>query len=332
MEVVALVSRRDHASARYRIGQYAKPLEQLGLPVRVEALSTDWRGRLRQMATPRHNCVVFLQRKLLPLWQMVLLRQNCRVLLYDFDDAVYLRDSYHPRGPFSWSRLRRFQAAVGWADGVIAGNHYLAAAAGRYTNPAKIAVVPTTVDPQRYRPATHHDHQPTRLVWIGSRSSMQALEHARPVLEQVGQALPGTVLRVICDRFPAFRHLAVEPMPWSESTETESLGTADIGISLIPDDEWSRGKCGLKVLQYMAAGLPVVANPVGVHRSMLANGAGVLVHGVDQWVTTVNQLAHDHRLRQQMGREGRQQLECRFRADTWAAVLGQQIKEAIVRA
>ena len=60
--------------------------------------------------------------------------------------------------------------------------------------------------------------------------------------------------------------------PWSRETETAELAEGDIGIAYMPDDSWSLGKCGLKVLQYMAAGLPVVANPVGVHREMIVHG------------------------------------------------------------
>src|SRR5205085_460776 len=95
----------------------------------------------------------------------------------------------------------------------------------------------------------------------------------RPLLEEVGRRCSGVVLKLVCDRFVDFDNLTVVPCPWSEPGERRELASADIGISWLPDDAWSRGKCGLKVLQYMAAGLPVVANPVGVHTEMIGHGS-----------------------------------------------------------
>src|SRR5262249_60729986 len=100
----------------------------------------------------------------------------------------------------------------------------------------------------------------------------QGLEAIAPLLDELGRSIPGLRLKVVCDRFPTFRHLSVIACPWNAAREALDLATADVGISWIPDDLWSRGKCGLKVLQYAAAGLPVVANPVGVHSEMIRHG------------------------------------------------------------
>lgn len=331
MEVVALVPGRDHASTRYRIAQYQTHLACVGLPLRLETLASDPRGRYEQMNRRRPDQVVFIQRKLLPIWQLLLLRRQARTLVYDFDDAVYLRDSFHPRGPYSITRAVRFHASVALADCVLAGNTYLASAAARCANAEKIHVVPTCVDPGRYQTATHDDHRPTRLVWIGSSSTLRALEEARPLLEAIGRAVPNTMLRVICDQFPRFEHLKVESAPWSSATETVDLGSADIGISWVPDDQWSRGKCGLKVLQYMAASLPVVASPVGVHEEMVQQGPGFLPACTDDWVSSIRELAANHRLRQQMGREGRDRLERNFHADIWGPVVAGRLRELAAR-
>src|SRR5207253_3934259 len=117
-------------------------------------------------------------------------------------------------------------------------------------------------------------------------------------------------LKLICDRFLSLRHLPVVRCRWSQAGETAALADADIGISWVPDDLWSRGKCGLKVLQYMAAGLPVVANPVGVQAELVRHGEnGFLARTPDEWAEAVGRLAHDPELRRRMGQAGRRLVE-----------------------
>ena len=295
----------------------------------MESLAIGAAARFRQMTRRRNHQIVFLLRKLLPVWQLTLLRQAAGLLVYDFDDAVHLRDSFHPRGPYSLTRMVRFRATVSLADVVFAGNRFLADSASRCTKAAKIEIIPTCVDPARYRQTVHGDRQPTRLVWIGSSSTLRSLEQARPTLDAIGQAIPNATLRVICDRFLEFDHLRVERAVWSLETERHDLGTSDIGISWVPDDLWSRGKCGLKVLQYMAAGLPVVASPVGVHEDMVREGPGFLPQTTREWVDTVRSLVANHHLRQQMGQQGRDRLERHFHVDAWGPILADRLREAV---
>ncbi|MGC3968903.1 MAG: glycosyltransferase [Pirellulales bacterium] len=223
---------------------------------------------------------MILQRKLLPLWQLHRLRRYSRVLLYDFDDAQFCRDSYSRKSSTSWTRLANFWATIYAADGVIAGNPFLAEQAGAYVGPEKVHLVPTCVAPQTYGLADHvRRGSGVRLVWIGQHSTLPGLYLADPLLEAAGARTPGLELRVVCNQFPRLHGVRVVPRQWSQAGEARELADADIGVSYLPDDEWSRGKCGLKVLQYMAAGLPVVANPVGMNCEMVEHGVtGFLAH------------------------------------------------------
>ena len=118
---------------------------------------------------------------------------------------------------------------------------------------------------------------------------------------------------MICDRFLSLQHLPVVRCLWSEAAAPAALADADIGISWLPDDLWSRGKCGLKVLQYMAAGLPVVANPVGLQAELVRHGeTGFLAETPAQWRAAIERLTHDPALRRRLGCAGRQRVETMF--------------------
>jgi glycosyltransferase involved in cell wall biosynthesis len=254
---------------------------------------------------------VILQRRLVGAWQRFLLRRSAKTLIYDFDDAVFLRDSYARRGLSSKRRRRRFAALVRQADLVVAGNAFLAQQARQWAPTARVHIIPTCVDPARYPRA---EHQQTasgmRLVWIGSSSTLQGLESIRPLLEAIGRQVASLRLKLICDRRLELEHLPVHFCPWSEGREPVDLATAEIGISYLPNDEWSRGKCGLKILQYMAAGLPVIANPVGVQKEMVRHGTtGFLVETEAQWLDAIRRLVADPGLRREMGNAGRRLLE-----------------------
>jgi glycosyltransferase involved in cell wall biosynthesis len=149
---------------------------------------------------------------------------------------------------------------------------------------------------------------------------LRGLERIRPILERIGREVPGIQLKLICDRFIALEELKVVPFAWSEAAEARELADADIGIAWMPDDEWSRGKCGLKVLQYMAAGLPVIANPVGVHCAMIRHGAtGFLANTSQEWVEAVAKLSANCALRKELGQAGRAIVERDYSIESGAA-------------
>jgi glycosyltransferase involved in cell wall biosynthesis len=323
VRLTALVDGPGHVCCRYRIAAFRPWLEGAGHALDVLTLPRRAWSRARLFWRLRGASVV-VQRTLLPRWQLALLRRSVKHLLFDFDDAVFLRDSYSPKGLHSAGRLRHFAALVRACDAVVAGNAFLADEAARFAPRGRVHVIPTCVDPARY-PLGGGDG--TKLVWVGSSSTLQGLRTAAPLLEEVGRRVPGLRLKVVCNSFPQLRHLPVLPCPWSAAREAVDIALADVGISWLPDDLWSRGKCGLKVLQYMAAGLPVVANPVGANREMVRPGVnGFLAEGPEQWVSAVARLAGDAELRRSMGRAGRGILEAEYSvavgARRWLELLG----------
>jgi glycosyltransferase involved in cell wall biosynthesis len=276
---------------------------------------------------------VILQRRLLSWWQIRLLRKNAKALFFDIDDAVFLRDSNSTRGAESGRRLRRFRATVERADGILAGNEYLAAESRRWTTPNRVHFMPTCVDPAKYRPEpSTRTGGDVRLVWIGSRSTMTSLDEIAPALAEATRQLPGLKLRVVCDVFPKLPGVEVVPVVWSEAAEAEEIASGDIGVSWLPEHPWSRGKCGLKVVQYMAAGLPVIANPYGVHPAMIESGMnGVLASTPTEWTEAIVRLASDAELRQRMGTSSRSRLEAEYGVPAWGPRLVQILEKSLAR-
>jgi glycosyltransferase involved in cell wall biosynthesis len=310
VRLIALVESEDHVCCRYRVAAFRHSLAAAGHDLRIESIPTSIFGRLGIGRDLRDADAVILQRKLLPRWAVTLLRQRVKRLIFDFDDAVWLRDSYAPHGFMDSKRQRRFQSTIAACDLVIAGNPYLAAEAAKYTAPHRVIVIPTCVDPTRYPVSTSTAGQNVQLVWIGSQSTLRGLERFTETLSAIGRAVPGIRLKLICDRFLTIPNLPIVECPWQEDRESTEIAAADIGISWVPDDPWSRGKCGLKILQYQAAGLPVIANPVGVHAQFVRSDAtGYAATTTDEWIAAVARLSSDPALRRRLGRAGRSQVE-----------------------
>ena len=325
MKAVGLVHSLEHVCCRYRLRAFAPKLQSRDWHVETRPVSSGLLHRLGSLYQCHDADAVVLQRKLLDAVQLRLLRYHARRLLFDFDDAVLLRDSYATKSEPCRRRLARFRRTIQAADAVIAGNSYLAEQADQFTDPARVFVVPTCVEPDKYHPLpVKFARKSLELVWIGSSSTLRALECAQGLLNAIGREVPSVRLKVICNRFPVFRNMPVVPVWWSEATEAHELAVADVGISWLPDDPWTRGKCALKVLQYMAAGLPVVASRVGVHPEMIEHGrSGFLVESEAEWVEAIQTLARNAELRQEMGRRGREIVEEWYSVSRWSPMVEQ---------
>ena len=313
VKTLALIETPGHVSARYRIQAFAPALAAARCELQVAVIPRGAVGRLRLFARLKPFDAIILQRRLFPPYQLRFLQRRAKRLIFDFDDAVFCNDSYSPKGIDSSTRQRRFACTVRDADAITAGNEFLrdeAIASGAH--PANVFVMPTCVEPSDYQRAEHRKREGTELVWIGSSSTLQGLERERNLFAEIGARFPNLRLRLICDRFPNFARPPIIQRPWSSATEASDLAAGDIGTSWIPDDRWSRGKCGLKLLQYYASGLPVIANPVGVHPKMIQSGVtGFLASDREEWCDAIDRLASPD-VRRRMGRAAREYVETHY--------------------
>jgi glycosyltransferase involved in cell wall biosynthesis len=320
MYLIGLVKSLEHVCCRYRLAAFRPHLARLGHHLELRPWPSSWLAGLWFYRQLRHADAVIVLRRLVPTWELALLRRCAKKLVFDLDDAVFLRDSYAAGGPVSERRQAGFIRMVHAADAVAAGNVFLADQAAICGADHKVHVVPTCVEPHLYTPARHEHAGGVHLAWIGSSSTLQGLEQSRPLWEEIGRRLPGVALKLICDRPLSLDALPVHFRPWSEAGEAAELAGADIGISWLPDDAWSRGKCALKVLQYFAAGLPVVANPVGVQAELVRpNETGFLARPPDEWCTAVARLAGNPELRRRLGQAGRRLVEREYSVTAGAA-------------
>ena len=330
MKILALIESADHVCYRYRLNAMAWALAEEGLW--LEALPVKkGLGRISTLLAGRRAEIVVLQRKLLPAWQLAILRRNAKCLVYDLDDAMFRRDGFTQTKQHSHGRLLRFRRMVRAADAVLAGNDYLTQFASACTDPGRVHYVPTCVEPAWYPLASHRRGGSwARLAWIGQRSMLPSLRAMEEHLTAVGRRLPDVSLRVISDALPQISGLRMELRPWSQATESSELAAADIGISWLCDDLWSQGKCGLKVVQYMAAGLPVVANAVGVHQKMIEHGrTGFLADTPEEWAEAISRLSENPSLRQRMGAAARRRVEIDYNVRRWGPLVAKLLRNLV---
>ena len=319
MEVLALIESPNHVCYRYRVSAFTAALARHDFLLRQVVLRPCTLSRVRRLLDARRFHTVILQRLLLPRSQIRALRHAAGRIVFDLDDAVFQHDSYDRRGQQCRQKSKRFKATVRAAGIVTVGNDHLRQEVLRYVAPDRVKVIPTCVDPMLYRPANHsRAHKSLRLAWIGSASTMQGLPLIQRHLAVATERVPGLELHVICDRGVELAGVRTVLREWSTRNEAADLADCDVGISWLPDDSWSRGKCGLKVLQYMAAGLPVVANPVGTNQEMVIPGrTGFLANTPEEWAEAIRRLASDPELRRKLGTAGRRLMQQRYSVACW---------------
>jgi glycosyltransferase involved in cell wall biosynthesis len=312
IRAVAYTGGRWDPSARFRIRQYIEPLHRIGVdlkeyPARFGAyppvrhvIRPFWAAaavasRIPSLLLSHGAEVTIFQRSLLSTC-LTLEFMGKRPRLLDVDDAIWLHQ-----------RARSVQRLAEYSDGVICGNAFLAENLQAWNR--SVCVLPTAVDTDRYRPSEASAGRGEIIGWTGSSGNLRYLYSIERALMEVLARNPGVSLSVICDQMPHFSHIPRDRFSyvrWCPRVEVEALQRLTIGIMPLDDSEWARGKCGLKMLTYMACGLPVVVSPVGSNIEILKKGSlgfGAVTN--DDWVDCLDWLVRNPSRGKTYGADGR---------------------------
>lgn len=238
-------------------------------------------------------------------------------VVYDFDDAIHLLHTSDANRAFGWLKFPGKTSEIcGIARAVTVGNGYLADFARRFNS--DVTVVPSSVDANVYTPGPQRTRGGQTVVgWMGSSTSQTYLEPFAPLLQRMTRR--GLTLRIISDRRPIDFDFPFEWKAWSAATEVEDLRGFNIGIMPLPDTEWARGKCAMKILQYMGVGVPSVGSDLGGNREVIADGVnGFLATADDEWMEKILRLSQDQALAHRLGVAGRETVLALYSAEVCA--------------
>ena len=235
-------------------------------------------------------------------------------IVFDFDDAIFVSYRSPSNGYLSYLKFAgKTKTICRLAAHVMVGNPYLAEYARQYNE--RVTVVPTTIDTRTYHvPPPKNSDGPLIIGWTGSHSTVQHLDTLRGALKKLA-ARENFRLRVIGTPVYELAPIDVEAMRWRAKTEVDDLRPIDIGVMPLPEDKWSKGKCGAKALQFMGMGIPTVCSPVGVNTEIIQDDQnGFLARTEDEWVDKLTRLLRSAELRRRLGQAGRATVEQKYSA------------------
>jgi len=296
--------------------------------------------RILQILLSKTYDVVILQRQLFPTGPDMmedLLEAVNPPIVFDFDDAIFtlpvqFRPSNWNSDPVLVRELRKVPRVISMSSYVTAGNDYLKDYALRYNK--RVEVIPNTIDTELFKPQPNKSYgrssMRTVIGWLGTSSNLYYLKQIEPALQRLSRRYP-ILLKVVCSSEFSMDGVPVERVPWSESTEVKELANFDIGIVPLTDDEWTRGKCTIKLLKYMSMGIPTVASPVGFSCRVISDGEnGLLASTQEEWYEKLSLLIEDDQLRHQFSINGRRTIEEEYSYDAVIPKFGQVLEKTCI--
>jgi glycosyltransferase involved in cell wall biosynthesis len=333
------------ASHRYRLSQYKEGLLDKDINLKVYHLLDDDYLESKFSKRPfskiklvlsvlKRLIVVFSSRKFdvtilhcelfpfLPAWLETFIIPKPYV--FDFDDAWHLRYKLNRSKTFKFFLDNKIDKVIENASAVHAGNIYLSEYSLKHND--NIILFPTVLDTEVYKPNHVSDKNKFTIGWIGSPTTAPYLESLVNPLSELGKEGPVS-FHVIGGKAPEILNIEIHEIPWSEVNEVDNINKFDVGVMPLINDEWAKGKCAFKLLQYMACGLPVVASNVGANIQVVDAETGFLVDNDDMWLESLRKLRDNPGLRSQLGSKGRAKVEESYSLHTNLPVLEKTIKE-----
>jgi glycosyltransferase involved in cell wall biosynthesis len=274
---------------------------------KVSKLTKAFARRISQLSVLSKYDAIFLYRAATMAGPAILeraLKMSGRPVIFDFDDAIFMSHTVDANRLFGWMKFAGKTGSIcRVSDMVTVGNDWLAEYALKYNK--NTFVVPTSIDTEIYQPVKREKNDKIIVGWTGSSTSQYHLEMFEPTLARLLEK-HDVEIRVISNRRPDFKTVPFTWREWSSETEVADIGQFDIGIMPNPLDEWSKGKCALKALQYMAIGIPTICSDVGANREVIQPGEnGYLATTEEDWLELLEKLITDEKLRRKLGQAAR---------------------------
>ncbi len=319
-------------SQRFRFEQYLDYLTESGFTIQFHSFHTEksWKRLYSQGNTffkITDLIYNFLRRKILlfrllpakyifihremahigpPVYEWILAKVMRKKYIYDFDDAIWLPNYSETNARFQ--KLKSYwkvNHCMKWADKITAGNEYLATYARQFNK--NVSVIPTTIDTENHHnKTTIFDSEKVIIGWTGTHTTLHYLDEIVPIIKELEQKY-SFEFRIISNEAPSFHVQSLNYISWSKETEINDLAQLNIGIMPLTEDQWSKGKCGFKALQYMALGIPTIASPIGVNAQIIQDHSnGILVSTLAEWQHALEELLSSVSLRKQLGLKGKQ--------------------------
>ncbi|MEQ8478581.1 glycosyltransferase [Fulvivirga sp.] len=256
--------------------------------------------------------IVFIHREVSPIgppiFEWIITKIFRKKVIYDFDDAIWMPDPVEKGTLLTKLKWKsKVSKICKWSYRVSVGNQFLANYALNFNN--NVVINPTTIDTENLHNPTlfelNKDDSATVIGWTGTHSTLHYLDLIIPIIEKLEKEFNITFL-VIANKNPEYNLKSFQFAPWDKETEIKDLMKIDIGIMPLSDDSWSQGKCGFKLLQYMALEKPVLASPIGVNNQIIQNEVnGYLCSAIQEWDEKLSNLIKNLNTRSLMGKAGR---------------------------
>jgi glycosyltransferase involved in cell wall biosynthesis len=324
MKILFVQREPSLASARVRVQGLVPHLQELGVDCTTAVHPGGPAGLRTLFAANADVDAVVIQKKLPSLVDGWAWRTCQAPLVFDYDDAIPFRQEPRAGRYESATRRRRFDRACALADGFTCGNDYLASLCAPSGKPVLVAPSPVPLDVPQVSSTSRSG--PSRVGWIGAPGNLESLRATAPALRELSRRRE-LVLVVISQTSLEMDGVEVQHVPWTLDSQESAIAGLDVGIMPLEDSPWSRGKCAYKLLQYMAAGLPTVASPVGMNAQVVTHGEnGLLARSPTDWVDALDALLSDPVLYGRLGAAGRETVERGFsypvQARRWKEFLG----------
>jgi len=273
--------------------------------------------RLKEIRKANEYDIIFIQRECFMLGSSFFEKQFAKSsakVIFDFDDSIWLQNVSDANKTFAWlKKPEKTAEIISYSDLIFAGNEYLKNYALKYNS--SVEIIPTTIDTDKYkRLSLTKSSDKITIGWSGSITTIQHFEYALAVLEKLKAKYGNLIqIKVIGDANYKNNSLGITGLAWNKQSELADLSSFDIGIMPLPDDEWAKGKCGLKGLQYMALEIPTIMSPVGVNTEIIQDGMnGFLASSEEEWIEKLSLLIESEELRKRIGKAGRETVECKY--------------------